>query len=181
MEIIDIVDENGNPTGETVDREIAHAQGLRHRTAHVWLLRNRGGEIQVLLQKRSLNKDSHPDCYDISSAGHIPAGVDYIPSALRELKEELGLDVDADELHYCGQRHIFFKEAFHHREFVDNQVSNVYYVWKDVELEQLTLQASEVDDVLWMGLAQCKRAVRENLFEHCIVMEELDMLPQEHI
>ena len=37
-EIIDIVDENGIPTGETVAREVAHEQGIRHRTSHVWLM-----------------------------------------------------------------------------------------------------------------------------------------------
>ena len=88
MELLDIVDEKGNPTGETVPREVAHREGIRHRTAHVWIFRRRGGVVQILLQKRSDNKDSDPGCYDISSAGHIPAGSDYIPSAVRELKEE---------------------------------------------------------------------------------------------
>lgn len=39
MELIDIVDEVGNPTGETVERNIAHTNGIRHRTAHVWIMR----------------------------------------------------------------------------------------------------------------------------------------------
>ena len=37
MELLDIVDEKGNPTGETVPREVAHREGIRHRTAHVWI------------------------------------------------------------------------------------------------------------------------------------------------
>ena len=93
MEYLDIVDENGVPTGKIAERTAAHKQGLRHRTSHVWILRERAGKVEVLLQKRSQNKDSFPGCYDISSAGHIPAGVDFIPSALRELKEELGCSV----------------------------------------------------------------------------------------
>lgn len=40
MEILDICDELGNPTGKTVEREIAHQQGILHRTAHVWILKN---------------------------------------------------------------------------------------------------------------------------------------------
>lgn len=39
MEYIDIVDEQGNPTGEKVERSIAHSQGIRHRTAHIWIVR----------------------------------------------------------------------------------------------------------------------------------------------
>ena len=102
MEILDIVDKNGIPTGKTVDRETAHAQGIPHRTSHVWIVRRKGKKLQVLLQKRSEQKDSYPGCYDISSAGHIPAGVDFVPSALRELKEELGVEADAGQLRYCG-------------------------------------------------------------------------------
>ena len=89
MERLDVVDENGIPTGEVVSRETAHAEGIRHRTSHVWLVRSRGGKTQILLQKRCRQKDSWPGCYDISSAGHIPAGVDFVPSAIRELQEEL--------------------------------------------------------------------------------------------
>ena len=75
MELLDVVDENGCPTGRAVDRETAHREGIRHRTAHVWLMREGRNGVEVLLQKRSANKDSYPGCYDISSAGHIPAGV----------------------------------------------------------------------------------------------------------
>ena len=92
-EYLDIVNEKGEPTGETIERNAAHALGIRHRTSHVWLLRKKEGEVQILLQKRSDNKDSHPGCYDISSAGHIPAGIDFLSSAIRELEEELGVNV----------------------------------------------------------------------------------------
>lgn len=177
MEILDIVDENGEPTGKTVKRRVAHEKGIRHRTAHVWLLRRRPEGVQVLLQKRSAGKDSHPGCYDISSAGHIPAGVDYVTSALRELKEELGITLKPSMLHRCGQRRINYTSEFYGRPFIDCQVSNVYYAWLDMEPEQMTLQTEEVEAVMWMDLAQCKEAVRENSFLHCIVMEELEMLP----
>ena len=49
MEILDICDELGNPTGKTVEREIAHQQGILHRTAHVWILRKKENKIQILL------------------------------------------------------------------------------------------------------------------------------------
>jgi len=97
MEILDVVDETGAPTGETVERTEAHREGVRHRTSHVWIARNRNGRIQLLLQKRCMQKDSFPGCYDISSAGHIPAGEEYIPSAIRELKEELNVTVQESD------------------------------------------------------------------------------------
>ncbi len=176
MELLDIVDEKGNPTGETVPREVAHREGIRHRTAHVWIFRRRGGVVQILLQKRSDNKDSDPGCYDISSAGHIPAGSDYIPSAVRELKEELGVDMNGDELIYCGQRRFRFEREFHGSMFRDNQVSNVYLLWLDRDAEEFTLQKEEISAVRWMPLADCLRNVENGALNSCIFPEELRMV-----
>ena len=175
-EILDIVDEHGNPTGETVDRETAHLKGIRHRTAHVWLLREKGGKVQVLLQKRAEHKPSYPGCYDISSAGHIPAGVDYIPSALRELKEELGVSASADELHFCGVRYICSDDVFFGKEFHDRQVSKVFAMWKNIDENELRLQTEEVENVLWIDLDKCVESVESNNFKHCIMPEELMLL-----
>ena len=176
MEWFDIVDENGLPTGKTVEREEAHARGIRHRTAHVWLLRRREGRLQILLQKRSEEKDSFPGCYDISSAGHIPAGVDFIPSALRELEEELGVTAQAEDLHLCGRRTIHYEAIFHNKPFVDEQISNVYILWLDKEPEEFTLQEEEVTEVRWFDFDACRCAVAEGTMPNCIEMEELDML-----
>ena len=90
-EYLDIVDEAGRPTGRTVARDRAHLEGIRHRTAHVWIVRRGQEGWEVLLQKRSMLKESFPGLYDTSSAGHIPAGDEPLESALRELKEELGI------------------------------------------------------------------------------------------
>lgn len=190
MEILDVVDENGLPTGQTVERQRAHESGICHRTSHVWIVRikrksvsaeasaadeNRG-ILQVLLQKRSENKDSYPGCYDISSAGHIPAGADFIPSALRELKEELGVDAAPGQLIYCGQRRFEFRQRFHGKLFWDNQVSNVYLMWLDWEPEEFLLQKEEVSEVRWFDFDDCIQGVGEQRIPNCIFMEELDMV-----
>ena len=74
MEILDVCNEDGFPTGKTVSRAIAHRDGILHRTAHVWVVRKNAQGYDILLQKRSMEKDSFPGLYDTSSAGHIPAG-----------------------------------------------------------------------------------------------------------
>lgn len=176
MELLDIVDEQGNPTGQTVERGKAHREGIRHRSSHVWLFRRREGRVEILLQKRSREKDSFPGCYDISSAGHIPAGADYIDSALRELREELGVEAETSELQYCGKRFIYYKEIFYGELFIDRQVSNIYILWRDSEAEDFTLQEEEVEEVKWFGFEECVELVRQNRIPHCIMMEELEML-----
>lgn len=193
MEILDIVDEDGMPTGDRIDRETAHREGIRHRTAHVWIMRRKknsdfheeeisGAErkicakYEILLQKRSLDKDSYPGCLDISSAGHIPAGDEVVDSAIREMKEELGITILPKQLHFCGKRKFSFQDIFHKSPFFDRQVSSVYIVWMDIEKDAMNLQKEEIEDVVWMDFNECIKMVKENSVKHCIEMEELQML-----
>lgn len=181
-EYLDIVDEYGNPTGDIVERSVAHSKGILHRTSHVWILRRGRSGVEVLLQKRSRNKDSFPGCYDISIAGHIPAGIDWKPSALRELEEELGIfGVSEEELILCGQRFIRHDDVFHGKPFVDRQLSNIYCLWLDVEPSDLTLQEEEVETAIWMNLKDCMKKIesKDPTFKHAIMLEELEMLPCE--
>lgn len=181
-EYFDVVDEQGRPTGQTVVRTYAHAHGVRHRTAHLWLVRRSRtpSGVELLLQKRSDGKDSHPGCYDISSAGHIPAGVDFVPSALRELREELGVTAAPEQLVPCGQRRFRYAGQFHGRPFLDDQVSNIYLLWLDEHwpAERFVLQAEEVSAVRWMDFDEAVRAVRQNAIPHCIYPEELELVRQ---
>lgn len=86
-ERFDIVDEQDRVVG-TERRSVVHARSLRHRAVHI-LLQNARGEI--LLQRRSPDKDMNPDCWDSSCSGHLNAGEDYDDAARRELPEELGV------------------------------------------------------------------------------------------
>ena len=175
-EILDIVDEHGNPTGQTVEREKAHAQGIMHRTSHVWIVRKKEEKIQVLLQKRSINKESFPGCFDISSAGHIPAGCGYVESALRELSEELGVHAYEEDLIFCGDRLVLWDDKFNGKVFCDRQYSRVFALWLSQDEKDFILQPEEVDAVLWMDLEQCMEAVKQNTISHCMVLEELEMV-----
>lgn len=174
-EYLDVVDENGMPTGETVERSVAHREGFPHRTSHLWLVRKRDGRIQVLLQKRAMTK-SFPGCYDISSAGHIPAGQDYYPSAIRELKEELGLTAKESELILCGDMKIVWDDVFFGIPYHDRQYTKVLLLWADVEEDQLTLQKEEVDGVLWIDLQECMDRVAAGTIQNCISPEELKLV-----
>ena len=175
-EFLDIVDEKGEPTGEIIDRETAHAEGIPHRTSHLWLARRKDGKVQILLQKRAKHKSSFPGCYDISSAGHIPAGDGYLKSAIRELEEELGVTAEEKDLITCGDRKIVYDEVFFGKPFHDRQISRVFLLWMDREEKDFTLQESEVDGVRWMDFEECYEGVKNNAFENCISLEELDIL-----
>ena len=88
-DIFDVVNERD----EVIDRKPrseVHRLGLLHRSVHI-LVFNRQG--QVFLQKRSITKDRQPGLWDSSTSGHVDSGEDYDTSAVRELKEEIGLSV----------------------------------------------------------------------------------------
>ena len=154
MEYFDVCDERGLPTGEIVERSTAHSKGILHRTAHVWIIRESEGRWQVLLQKRSENKDSYPGMYDTSSAGHIPAGTEPQDSALRELKEELGITAKKEQLKRIGTFRTEYEEVFHGEPFHDNEVISVYVYSEPVDPDQLVLQESEVEEVRYFDLRE---------------------------
>ena len=176
MEMLDVVDAGGMPTGETVERSIAHRDGIRHRTAHVWIARRQEGRVQVLLQKRSRNKDSFPGMYDTSSAGHIPAGVEPLPSALREMEEELGICACEDDLVKAGMFTIRYAREFHGEMFRDHEVATVYVYRKKVDADRLVLQESEVESVRWFDLAEVSEGLKQPSSVFCVPQPGLDVL-----
>lgn len=177
MEMLDVVNEDGSRTGLIKERGVAHREGALHATAHIWIARqNDKNGYDLLLQKRSAHKDSHPGCYDISSAGHISAGEELLPSALRELKEELGIEAKLQDLREIGVRHINYEGTFYGRPFRDRQRSVIYLYEKPVNTEELILQESEIESVLWMDYEEVLEAVRKNTIKHCIYEEELFMV-----
>ena len=186
MELFDELDSEGNKTGIVKERGVVHEEGALHATSHVWIVRKNGQDIDtdagtvqrydVLLQKRSENKDSNPGCYDISSAGHVEAGRGYLESAIRELEEELGIQALPEQLKEIGIRRCGFEGEFYGRPFKDNEISMLYLYEEAVDIEKLRLQESEVSEVIWMDYRECYEKIRENSFKHCIYTDEFDML-----
>jgi len=90
-EFFDIVNDRDEVVGRAPRREV-HARKLLHRAVHV-LVFNAAG--QIFLQKRSMLKDTAKGKWDSSASGHVDSGEDYDTCAVRELREEIGLALDA--------------------------------------------------------------------------------------
>jgi isopentenyldiphosphate isomerase len=89
-EIFDVVNERDEVIGRNTRNEV-HRLGLQHRAVHVLVFNSKG---QVFLQKRSMKKDRQPGLWDSSASGHLDCGEDYDACAVRELGEELGLQLN---------------------------------------------------------------------------------------
>ena len=89
QEIFDVVNERDEVVGQAPRKEV-HACGLWHRAVHV-LVFNAHGE--VFLQKRSMKKDIAAGKWDSSASGHLDTGEAYDACAVREVREEIGLQL----------------------------------------------------------------------------------------
>ena len=90
-EIFDVVDENDQVIDQRTRSEV-HRLGLRHRAIHLLVF---NAKDELFLQKRSMKKDCFPGTWDSSVSGHVDAGETYDACALREPREEIGLELAA--------------------------------------------------------------------------------------
>ena len=93
-EMFDVVDERDQVLRQASRHEV-HKNDWRHRAVHIFVFNGAG---ELFLQKRSRWKDKHPSRWDSSAAGHLNAGDDYRETALREIREELGVEVSNVQL-----------------------------------------------------------------------------------
>ncbi len=177
MELLDVCGKDGETTGHVKERGMVHQDGDLHRTVHIWVIRKRAdGGLDVLLQKRGEHKDAYPGCYDISSAGHVQAGDDFETSALRELEEELGIIAEKEDLRFIGFHEGYVENTFWGRPFKDWEISPVYLYEKSVVEDQLVLQESEVEKVVFMDYEKVLEGISNGTFLNCIYPKEFQMI-----
>ncbi len=176
LELFDRIDEDGNLLNVVEERNVSHRAGYWHRVAHMWIIKKTKDGTQILVQKRSQNKDSYPGFYDISSAGHVQAGQDVISSAMRELNEELGVVVDRTQLKELGTYKVKHDDEFYGQPFVDRELATVFLVTKEVEIGDLKLQKSEIESVEWMEIDSCCEDVMDTEDKYCIDPTEFEFL-----
>ncbi len=157
MEYIDIIDnKTGNKTGEQKSHLEVHTKGLWHRTVHVWCVNSKG---EILLQRRAINKKNFPDMWDISVAGHISANEDAIEAALRETKEEIGLDILKSDSKFI--RTVTQQFILNNGTYLDNEFQDIYIIKIDVDIDKLNLQKEELKALRWIKTTEFKKWVEK--------------------
>ena len=138
-EYIDIVTKTGAPTGQSALKSEIHNKGYYHNTAHIWFYTDKG---EILLAQRSAKKVICPLLWDVSVAGHIDAGETIESGAIREIKEEIGLDLLEDDLTKVGVYPCF---QTYPNGIIDNEFHHTFIVKLNVTLPSLTPQPEEVE------------------------------------
>ncbi|WP_323787650.1 NUDIX hydrolase [Psychroserpens sp.] len=149
-ENIDIVDQNGKPTGVSVLKSEIHTKGHLHNTAHVWFYTSEGN---ILLQQRAASKAICPLLWDVSVAGHVDAGERVEHAAIREAKEEIGIHMSENQLLKIGVFECFQSYA---NGIIDNELHNTFIAKVDVNIDDLTPQKEEVEALKFVSLSEFK-------------------------
>lgn len=153
QEFFDVLDENGNKTGKIKLRSEVHRDGDWHKVVHIWILNNKG---DVLLQRRCATKDSYPNMLDISCAGHLSVGDDSLKGAIRELKEELNLDIKPEDLQFIKT----LKNSSKYTEkFINNEFADLYILITDKSIEEMSYQESEISEIFFISYKNFKDMV----------------------
>jgi isopentenyldiphosphate isomerase len=156
MEYFEVFNADGTPTGRVEERSVVHAQGLWHRTVHVWI--HRYGEA-LLFQKRGRTKDSHPGLWDVSAAGHIAAGETPEQTAWREAEEELGLTIRKNKLHFIEETsHTLISRG---GIFIDNEITCVYLYDFSGETSDLSPDPVEVDAIRFIEINDFRNMLKD--------------------
>lgn len=156
VEFFDVINPDGTSAGYCLSRDEVHKKGLWHRTVHVWILNS---NKELLIQRRSLQKEVYPGMWDISCAGHISSGEDCYIGAIRELKEELGLTVESSELKYLFTVTQNYSSPDHL--FIDNELTDVFLLEKDIPIDFLHIDGSEVVEVKYISVSELKKCAME--------------------
>ena len=171
-EYLEVLSDDGYPTGKRVSRSEAHIEGILHGAAHTYVFRTENGVLQCLLQRRAACKDSYPGCFDISSAGHIEAGSSFIETAEKELFEELGIRASFDDFTELFVQRVHIIDSFRGKTFIDNEIDKVYALNFAPRIDDMILQPEEVSEVIWVSVDDILKKLENNDPEYCLNREE---------
>ena len=159
MELLDVYDNNGNKTGRTIIRgdKTAILNENEHIAVAVIFIENDNGEF--LIQKSSQEKGG----VFSSTGGHVVSGEIPLETIRREVKEELGVDIDQEQIEEFG----FL--------LYDKPLRYLYYLKKNFLIDSLTIQKEEVEYVEYMDVPKIKKLIETNqmLKSHGIMFNEL--------
>ncbi len=104
---------------------------------------------QYLISKRASLKNPDPN-----TCGCAIVGDDSLSAALREVKEELGITLDAKN-GKCVKR------------FLLSNYSSIIDVWlflQDIDISSISLQLEEIDDAMWINKENILQMIQDGVF-----------------
>ena len=154
-ELIDILNEDGSKTGKCATKAEIYQNGYWHRSVHIWIIND---QKELLMQRRNPLKKTFPNLWAISSAGHVLWNEDSIKSGIRELKEELNIDVKKEDLEYL----FTVKREQPYKNSYLRVIDDVYLLHLNLDVEHTKLQVEELTDIKYVYYEYLKSILENN-------------------
>lgn len=146
MEQVVLVDENDNELGLMDKLEAHRGDGKLHRAVSVLLYRENNGIKELLLQQRSGNKPLWPMFWSNTVCTHPRKNESLIDCATRRLEEEMGIEVDNNELTFIFK---LLYQAKYNEKYSEHELDHVFVGrWEG----EPNINKQEVNDWKWMKL-----------------------------
>ncbi len=150
MELVDIVDKDGNFTGQVMDKEEAHDKNLLHNGVVIFIVNNKN---QVLLGKRSAFRKFNPNKWELIG-GHVTCGETLEEAALREVKEEIGISFTLKDLFSLDTKEIeMLKDVSH--------IFYFYYIKCNLLEKDFIIQKEELSEVKWFNINEIINMIKD--------------------
>jgi len=163
-ELWNIRDKNGNVTGRFHERGKPMGKDEYHLEVCVWIVNDNG---EFLISQRSPNK-SYPNIWECTG-GNAVAGDDSLTTALKEVKEELGISLEPQN-----------GRILHHRLPCSNpECHGLVDIWlfrQNVDISTVTLAPDETSNVMWASREEISRMMDEGTFTTWGLFESIDEL-----
>lgn len=126
-----------------------------HLVVHVWIRNSKG---EYFISQRSANRSRYPLMWECVG-GSVVKGEDSLQGALREVKEEVGIDLEPDK------GHVLFTKV---RKVMEGKIVNdIVDVWLfdyDGEVNLSNATTDEVAQVAWMNKEQIRELHEQKMF-----------------
>ena len=159
MEYLDIYDDEGHVTGRKIIRGDKSAKIGEHEHIAVGVIFIENDKGEFLIQKTSKEKGGEFS----TTGGHIDSGETPEVSIRREVEEELGINVDNENIESLG--YLLF----------DMPLRYLFYLKKNIDINDVKVQKEEVDYVEYMSVDKINKLIEsgEMLKSHGIMFKEL--------
>ncbi len=169
-EFLDIFDDNYQPIFPyKLTKEAVHSTGAWHHTFHCFILDKNTSSLYFQLNRKKNNL--FKPILTPSSAGHIQSG-ETVKDGVREMKEELGLDVNVQDLKYIGvQKRIvdYPENNYHDREFI-----HVFFLKQQIDEKNIHLDIDEVKGFFKINIDDGLKLFSEHVEKISISGRELE-------
>lgn len=153
-ELIEVLDHNGNKNGIIKTKREIKRNGDYHRAIRVVIVNSNN---EVLFQKRSNKKKMFSNLWSIYLTGHVKAHEEPIDAVIREVKEEIGIDILSDELEYLYT----IKDEKKNKNYDERIFFDTYLLKKEIGIDDIKMN-NEVIGVQFLTLDEINYLVENN-------------------